>query len=133
MYLVDDHRADAAEHAASSETGQHDVQRFGRRYQNVRGLSKHPRARGGRRVSRANSDPNLRKLLPFRGESFFELGERPIEISLNVVVKRFQRRDVKQMNSVRKRLLCSAHDQLVQLPQERRQSLSGSGRSQDER
>ena len=43
MDLVDDHRTHAAEHAATFQRGEHDVQRFRCRDQNVRRLSEHSR------------------------------------------------------------------------------------------
>ena len=132
MDLVDNHRADTAEHAASLYRGQHDVERFRRRDQNVRGLSKHPCARGGWRVSRANGDANLWKLLAFGREPLSKLRERPFEISLNVVVESLKRRDVKKLNRIRERLFRSAHDQVVQLPQKRRQRFPGPGWSEYE-
>ena len=66
--LVDDHRAHAAEHATAAHGREHDVQRFGRRDENVRRLPNHARARRRRRVARANGDAYLGKRLASRRE-----------------------------------------------------------------
>jgi len=47
-----------------------------------------------RRVSRAHGDADLRKRLARRLESLAQLGERTLEVALDVVVERFERRDV---------------------------------------
>src|ERR1700736_4154524 len=92
MDLVDDHCPYSAEHPAALEGRQHDVERLRSRDQNVWRLAKHPRPRRGRRISSANGDPDLGKLLSFRGKPLSKLSERPFEISLDVVIERFERR-----------------------------------------
>ena len=101
--LVDDHGAHAAEHAASAHGRQHDVQRFRRRDEDVRRLAKHARARRLRCVAGAHGDANLRERLAGRVEALAQLGERPLEVALNVVVQRFERRDVEDLHRVRQR------------------------------
>ena len=131
--LVDDHRANAAEHAAAAHAREHDVQRLGRRDENVRRLAQHARARRRRRVARANGDANLGKRLARRGEALAQLGERLLEVALDVVVQRLERRDVEDVNRVRQRLTQSVDDELVQLPEKRRERLAGAGGREDER
>ena len=100
--LVDDHRAHAAEHAAAAHGRQHDVQRLRRRDENVRRLAQHPRARRRRRVAGADGDANLGKRLAGRGEALAQLGERLLEVALDVVVERLERRDVEEVDRVRR-------------------------------
>ena len=71
--------------------------------------------------------------LPFRLEARAQLGQRLLEIALHVVAERLERRDVEDLDRVRQRRLEPAHDQLVQLPHERRERLSGAGGRQDQR
>ena len=131
--LVDDHRAHAAEHPAPAHAREHDVQRLGRRDENVRRLAEHPRARRRRRVARAHGDADLRKLLARRVEPLAQLGERLLEVALDVVVERLERRDVEDVHRVRQRLRQPVDDELVQLPEKRRERLAGAGRREDER
>ncbi len=133
MDLVDNDRARTAEHPASAHTRQQNVQRLGRRDQDVRSLAQHPGARRRRRVARAHPDSDLREFLPLRFEARAQLGERLLEVALHVVAERLERRDVENLDGVRKRRLESAHDELVQLPHERRERFSCPRWSEDQR
>ena len=73
------------------------------------------------------------KLSPVGDESLAQLGERPLEVALNVVVQRLERRDVEDVNRVRQRLTQPVDDELVQLPEKRRERLPGAGRRENER
>ena len=66
--LVDDDGARCAEHSSSAHARQHDVQRLGRRDEDVRRLAQHSRARRRRRIAGANRDADLGKVEP----GFFE-------------------------------------------------------------
>src|SRR6185503_1110232 len=99
----------------------------------VRSFPQHPRARGSRRVSGSNPDSNLRKLVALGAETLAQLPQRTIQIALDVVVQRFERGYVKKMHRVGERFLCSARDQLIELPQKSGESLSRSRRGEDER
>ena len=61
--LVDDHRAHGAEHSAAAHGREQDVQRLGRRDEDVRRLAQHPRARRRGSVAGAHGDADLGKAL----------------------------------------------------------------------
>ena len=61
--LVDDHRPERAEHRASADAGEQDVQRFRRGDQDVRRLAQHPRPRRRTGVAGAHRHSDLRELL----------------------------------------------------------------------
>ena len=61
------------------------------------------------------------------------LSERTLEVSLDVVVERLERRDVEEMNRVRERTLEAVGDERVELPEEGGEGLAGAGRREDER
>ena len=68
VYLVDDHRASAAEHPTTFERRQHDVERLGSRDKNVRSFPEHSGPSRGRRIASPHCDPYFRELLPRGGE-----------------------------------------------------------------
>jgi hypothetical protein len=56
-----------------------------------------------------------------------------LEVPLDVVVQRLERRDVEELNRVRQGLAQTVRDQRVELPQECRERLAGAGRREDKR
>ncbi len=56
-----------------------------------------------RRVAGAHGDADLRERLARRLEALAQLGERPLEVALDVVVQRLERRDVEDLHRVRQR------------------------------
>jgi hypothetical protein len=131
--LVYDHGAERAEHAATTQTREQDVQRLRRRDENVRGRAHHPRARGRRRIARSHRDADLGKLLAARNEALAKLRERTLEVPLDVVVERLEGRDVEEVDRVRERAIETVRDESVELPEKRRERFSGAGRREDER
>jgi hypothetical protein len=89
------------------------------------------RAAAGR-VARPHGNADLGKVVVVRDEALPKLGERPLEIALDVVVQRLERRDVEQVNRVRERALEPLGDERVELPQKRRERLAGAGWGEDE-
>ena len=83
VHLVEDQRLDPAERLARRR-GEHEVERLGRRDQDVGRLLDELAALLRRRVAGADADAEAR----------LEPGERPAEVALDVVVERLQRRDV---------------------------------------
>ena len=81
--LVEDQRLDTAQRVARLR-GEHQVQRLGRRDQDVRRLLDQLAPLLRRRVAGAHRDAHLR----------LEPGERAAQVALDVVVERLQRRDV---------------------------------------
>src|SRR6185312_9572407 len=130
--LIENHRARRCEHSASAQRSQHDVERFGRRYENVRRLANHALALACRRIAGAHCDADLRKGETGLLESPAQLGERPLEIALDVVVERLERRHVQQMHTVRERRREPLDDERVELPQKGGERLSGSSRCENQ-
>jgi hypothetical protein len=132
MNLVDDDGAERAEHRSAAHAREQDVERLRRRDEDVRRLAQHPGARGGRRVAGADGDADLGELLAVLLEAVLQLGERQLEVALDVVVERLERRDVEEMDRVGERRLQTVGDELVELVQERREGLAGAGWGKDE-
>jgi hypothetical protein len=96
MNLINNHRLDRLEHLAPTPRGQQDVQRLGRRDENVRRLAQHRRPLRLRRIPGAHRYSNLRKLrIQLR-----QLAQRRLQILLHVVAQRPQWRDVQDMSLV---------------------------------
>ena len=123
--LVDDHRADVAEDAATGLRRQQDVERLRRRHEHVRRRAHHGRAFSLRRVARAHEHPHLRQRRVGRAH----LGERARQVLLHVVAERLQRRDVEHPRLVGERRLA---EQPVERSQERGERLARPGRRGDE-
>ena len=112
VHLVDDHRLDAAQHLAALR-GEQEVERLGRRDQDVRRRAQHLAALALIRVAGAHADRQRRA----------EPRERAAQVALDVVVERLQRRDVEQPQS-----LARPRVEPVDPGQERRQRLARAGR-----
>ena len=112
VHLVDDHRLDAAQHLPALR-GEQEIERLGRRDQDVRRRAEHlaPLALVG--VARADADRQRRA----------EPRERASQVALDVVVERLQRRDVEQPQP-----LPRAGVEPVDPGEERRQRLARAGR-----
>src|SRR5678815_873226 len=86
-----------------------------------------------RRVARSHGDANLGKRLSIRDETLAQLREWTLEVPLDVVVERLERRDVEQVDRVREWMLETVRDERVELPQEGRQRFARAGGRQNER
>ncbi len=111
MDLVDDHRAGCREHLATRLRAEQNVERLGRRDDDVRWTLAHLRALGLRRVARTDPLTNIyvahRMLAQARANAF----ERRFEIAMDVVGERLERRDVHDASLVGKSpLLAFAHE-----------------------
>ena len=116
VHLVDDHGLDAGEHLATLR-GEQEVERLGRRDEDVRRVPQHLAPLLLRRVAGPDGDAELR----------LEPGERAAEVALDVVVQRLQRRDVEQAEP-----LTGRFGQTVDPPEERGERLARPGRRLDE-
>ena len=99
--FIDDHGADGGQHAPAAVAGQQDVDRFRGGDQDVRRRLRHAGADVRGRVASADlsADGELHcAVLKQSGVNGFQ---RPIEVFLNVVAERLQRRDVKDAGFVR--------------------------------
>ena len=116
VHLVEDQRLDRAQHVARLR-GEHQVERLGRRDQDVGRLLEDLAPLLLRRVAGAHRDPHLR----------LEPGERAAQVALDVVVERLQRRDVEHAQPLARRRV-----QAVERVEERGQRLAGAGRRLDQ-
>src|SRR6185437_9806758 len=89
-------------------------------------------ARTVARVARPHRDANLGERLPRLLESQPQLRERHLEVAMDVVAQRLERRDVEDLYCVRQRRVEAALDEAVDLPQKRRQRLARPGRRQNQ-
>ncbi len=92
--FVDDHGSCRCQHLAPALAREQDVERFGRRDDDVRKAPTHLLALGLRRVSRANGAANPRARQAEALQLGANAGERYFEVALDVVRECFQRRDV---------------------------------------
>src|SRR5262245_46085698 len=100
MDFIQDHGADGAKHLSPAGAREEQVERLGRRDQNMRRPLEHGRAIARAGVARSHEDAK-------RGEiriQLRELGERPLEVLLNVVPERLERRYVEDERLVAERL-----------------------------
>ena len=98
--LVDDHGVDGAERGPAAARGQQDVERLGRGDQDVRRPLRHLLALGHRRVAGADRDPDVRDPDSLGGGVGGELGQRRLEVLVDVVRQRLERRDVEDLGRV---------------------------------
>jgi hypothetical protein len=130
--LVDDHRADVAEGGAALLGGEQDVERLRRGDQDVRRPLGHLGALAHRRVAGADADPDVRKANAGLGEVGGELAERRLEVALDVVGQRLERRQVEDRGLIGERPRQAAADELIEAGQERGQRLARAGRRRDQ-
>ena len=98
--LVDDHRVRLFEHLPAALGGEQDVERLGRRDEDVRRPAHHRLPLVCRRIAGAHEDANLRQRhATLRGE-LLNLGQRLLQVLLNVVGERLQRRDVDDAGAI---------------------------------
>ncbi len=133
--LVDDHRLDATEHRARLRR-EHQVQRLGRRDQDVRRVARHRRALALRRVAGANRHAHVVRA---------DATQRRAQVALDVIRQRLQRAHVHHAHAARRvaragaarfslrpacrlDVLRSFGAQAVKRPQERRERLARAGR-----
>lgn len=135
MDFVDDDRAHVRQHLATRRGRQQHVQRFGSRDEDVRRALAQRGAFGLRRVAGAHRGADRRHRQAELRERFGDAGERRVEVHVDVVRQRLQRRHVDDQRRVGQRAVVReriAH-QIVERAQERGERLAGAGRRGDER
>ena len=98
--LVHDHRAGARQHRAPGLRAEQHVKRFRRRHQNVRRAAAHPLALGDGRVSRSDPGADLDIGKPAPAELLPDAGQRRLEILMDVVRQRLERRHVDDLRRI---------------------------------
>ncbi len=129
--LVDDDRVNGAEHVAGAR-GEQQVERLGRRDEQVGRVAAEAGALGGRRVARPHRHRGLGELDAERLRRPGDPGDRRPEVALDVHRERLQRRDVEDAAPAIGRRHRREH-QPVDGPQERRERLAAAGGRQDQR
>ena len=133
MDLVDDHGARGREHAAAGFGAEQDVERFRRRDDDMRRAAAHALALARRRVARAHPGPDLHVRQALGAQRRADAGKRRLQVTLNVVRERLERRDVDDLRLVPEPPL----QPLAQEPIDRREKggkrLPGSRRRGDQR
>ena len=131
--LVDDDGADMAEVLAGFAGGEQQVERLGRGDEDVRRVAQHARALAGQRVAGADAGADRRAEIAARGGELLDLGERPVEVLLNVVGERLERRDVDDLCGGRERAGDGEAQQLVDGDQKRGERFARASGRGDER
>ena len=131
--LVDDHRANVGEHAATALAGEKDVERLGSGHEDLRRLLHHFRAPVRRRVSGPDSGPDVDVLVA----ELFQRRANPLqwhlEVLVDVVAERLERRDVENAHAVFEALTQTSLNELVDRAEERCQRLARARGRGDER
>ena len=131
--LVDDHGAHAPQVLAAALRRDQQVERLGRGDQDVRRLAHHRLPLALRRVSAAHRRADRRGLeAEFRGDRA-DLLERGLEVALDVVAERLERRDVDDLRHVLERARLRLADEAVDAGEEGGEGLAGAGRRADQR
>ncbi len=131
--LVDDHGPRARQHAASGFAREQQVKRFGRRHEDVGREPAHRRALGLRCVAGAHLRANLERRHAEARELGADAGERLLEVALDVVGQRLERRYVHDARRVLKPPCDAFLDQGIDRRQERCQRLTRACGRGDER
>ena len=94
MDLVDDHRPHRREHLPAACRREQEIERLGRRHDDLGAVAQHRRALGGRRVAVADRHLYLRRLQAELDRDFGDLGQGLSEVLAHVDRQCTQRRDV---------------------------------------
>ena len=131
--FVDDHRADRTQHLAASRGCQEQVQRFGRRHQDVRRFAQHGGALGRGRIACSDGGCNARRIDAERVGQLANAASRLREVLVNVGAQRLERRDVDDPDFVGERLLKTLAHEVIDGAEKCGERLPRSGRRGDER
>ncbi len=124
--LVHDDRPRRAEHGSAALGRQQQVERLRGRDQDMRRPARHRRTIGRLRIARAHQDSQLGQ----PGIEGADLRERPLQVLLDVVRERAQRRDIDDLGLVGK--LGPLAEEAVDRREESGQGLARAGGSRDE-
>ena len=131
--LVDDHGARGRQHRAARLRAQQHVERLRRRDDDVRrALRAHALALGLRRVAGAHPGADLDVGQPLLAQRLADAGQRRLEVALDVVGQRLERRDVDDLGLVLEAALQPLPHQRVDRRQEGGERLARAGRRGDQ-
>ena len=131
--LVDDDRPRRPEHLAAGLAGEQDVERLGRGDDDVRRALAHARALGLWRVAGAHQRTDVDVGQGERLELGADAGDRRLQVALDVVRQRLERRDVHDVRLIRQTPFRTLAHQRVDRGEKRGQRLPRAGRRGDER
>ena len=130
--LVDDHGARRRQHFAAELGAEQDVERFRRGDDDVRRGARHALPLAGRRVAGAHPGADLDIRQSLGAQRFAHAGERHLQIALDIVRQRLQRRDVDDLRLVSQIARQPLPHQRVDRRQKRRERLARPGRGRDQ-
>ena len=130
--LVDDHRPRRRQHFPAGFGTQQNVERFRRRHHDMRRPPTRAVAFGLRSVAGSHPGADIDVRQPLSPQRLADAGQRRLQIFLDVVGQRLQRRDVDDLRFIRQRPLEPAPHQFVDRREERGQRLAGPGRRGDQ-
>ena len=130
--FVDDHRPRARQHRAPGLRAKQNVERFRRRHQDVRRAAAHPLALGGGRVARSDPGADIDIGKPAPAKLLPDAGERRLEIAMDVVRQRLERRHVDDLCRIRERRLETLSHEVINRRKKGRERLARSRGRGDE-
>ena len=131
--FIDDHRPDRPQHVAAAVRRQQQVERLGRRHEDVRRLAEHRRSLSLCRIACPDGRGDLRRRKSVVAGKREDLSARLGEILVDVGAQRFERRDIQDADLIRKRRGQSLSRQLIEGRQECGERLSRSSRRSNQR
>jgi len=133
--LVDDDRGHGFENVATPGSSEQEIQRLGSCHQEMRRFAQHGLACGGRRIAGPNGDADVGEGKLAGGASNLgeglDLGERNLEIPVDIVAERLERGDVDHMGPLPQSPFEPGPNKPVNAREKGRQSLARSGRGGD--
>ena len=130
--FVDDHGAGSREHLAPGLRAEQDVKQFRRRYQDVGRPPAHPLTLGRRRVAGTHPRADLDVSEPPPNELLPDAGQRRLQVAVNIVRERLQRRDIDNVGRVGQIPFEALPDQIIDGRKKRRERLARAGRGGDQ-
>ena len=130
--LVDDDGARGLEHRAARLGAEQDVERLRRRDDDVRRAATRSIPLARRRVAGAHPAADLDVGQPLLAQRLADAGQRRLEVALDVVRQRLERRDVDDLGLVLEPALEPLPHERVDRGEERGQRLAGAGRRGDQ-
>src|SRR5215510_5877858 len=113
MNFIDDQGPGRAEHISAAVAGQQKIERFGSGHDNVRRPARHLRAVGWRSVTGSDERANFELRQSHLPQLCLNTFERLLQIALDVIAERFERRDVDDLSSIFKSTLDSLTYEII--------------------
>src|SRR5262245_6672867 len=133
MNFIDDYRLDAAQPLAAFARCQQQIKRLGRRDENVRRVFEHRLPLSLRRVACADGRADRQLAQPCFGRQRRDFSQRRLQIALNIVAQRLERRDINNFRPLRQLAVEPASKEPIDADQKGSQRLAGTSRSRDQR